>query len=161
MTWKPDDHVQRDQALDIQQSWIVQAPAGSGKTGILVYRILKLLAVAERPEQILAITFTRKAAKEMRDRLLELLMGATNHVATNDAFEAQGLALAQAVLARDAEQGWQLLNMPHRLNIETIDALSARLVSSMPWLSRFGDRPNTTEKTQEHFHFAVEQLFSE
>lgn len=161
MTWKPDDAVQREKALDIDQSWIVQAPAGSGKTGILVYRILKLLAVAERPEQILAITFTRKAAKEMRDRLLELLTAAANQAVTDDPFEAQGLALAQAVIARDAEQGWQLLDMPHRLNIETIDALSARLVSNMPWLSRFGDRPNTTEKAQEHFHFAVEQMLSE
>ena len=158
---RPNDYYERQQALDITRSWIVQAPAGSGKTGILVYRMMKLLAVTKRPEEVLAITFTRKAAKEMRDRLLELLQAADQQKTSDDAFEQQGLQLAHEVLKNDAEHNWQLLNIPHRLNIDTIDALSARLVSTMPWLSRLGDRPQTTENPTTHFQFAVEQLLLE
>lgn len=58
-----------EQALDPQRSVVVEACAGSGKTWLLISRILRLLLAGAAPGQILAITFTRKAAQEMTARL--------------------------------------------------------------------------------------------
>jgi len=73
MTDADADRIARERALDPARSFIVQAPAGSGKTSLLVARYLKLLNAAGKPEEILAITFTRKAASEMKTRVLEAL----------------------------------------------------------------------------------------
>src|SRR5438270_9847915 len=62
------DQESRDRALDPARSFIVQAPAGSGKTDLLVKRYIKLLGVVDKPEEILAITFTIRAAAEMKSR---------------------------------------------------------------------------------------------
>src|SRR5665811_591791 len=60
-------------ALDPQNSVVVEACAGSGKTWLLVSRIVRLLLAGVKPGEILAITFTRKAAQEMQARLHEWL----------------------------------------------------------------------------------------
>ena len=60
-------------ALDPRRSVVVEACAGSGKTWLLVSRILRLLLAGAAPSSILAITFTRKAAHEMRERLMQWL----------------------------------------------------------------------------------------
>jgi len=130
----------REQALDPGQSFIVQAPAGSGKTGLLVRRVLKLLCVVEKPEEILAITFTRKATAEMRERVIGALQKARDGEPFED-YEQDMAPYALAVLARDKEMQWKLLDQPQRLKIQTIDSLCAELVRKMPWSSRFGGMP--------------------
>jgi len=155
------DSTARRTALDPNRSFIVQAPAGSGKTGLLVYRMLTILARVELPQQVLAITFTRKATAEMRERLLELLDHAERGESSDDGFEQQGIDLASNVLAQDRKHHWRLLDAPHQLQILTIDSFCAKLTSSMPWLSRLGDRPHTTDQAEVHYLAAIEQLFNE
>jgi ATP-dependent exoDNAse (exonuclease V) beta subunit len=134
---QPPDHLEREQALDVTRSWIVEAPAGSGKTGLLIQRYLKLLALPsiEQPEQVLAITFTVKAAGEIRDRVLEQLQHATEPTAELHEFERRSRELALSVLDRDRALGWSLLDHPHRFNIRTIDSICSEISHSLPILS--------------------------
>ena len=60
-------------ALNPHHSVVVEACAGSGKTWLLVSRILRLLLTGAAPSSILAITFTRRAAQEMQERLMDWL----------------------------------------------------------------------------------------
>ena len=107
------DAAARSAALDPRRSFIVQAPAGSGKTELLAQRYLRLLATVEAPEQILAITFTRKAAAEMRARIIQALQSADAQPAES-AHKRSTWELARAVRAIDAERGWQLMQHPAR-----------------------------------------------
>lgn len=140
----PPDQAAREAALDPARSFIVQAPAGSGKTGLLTRRYLRLLATVERPDQVLAVTFTRKAAAEMRNRILEALAQAGRPA--EQAHERQLRALARAVRARDAERGWRIGEHPAQLRIQTIDSFNAELTRQLPLLSKFGAQPQTTER---------------
>jgi ATP-dependent exoDNAse (exonuclease V) beta subunit len=143
------DLAARRRALDPERSFIVQAPAGSGKTELLIQRYLRLLASVEHPEEIVAITFTRKAAGEMRERVLGALVDARAGKAPASGHEKSTLELAAAALARDAAAGWGVTENPVRLRIQTIDSLCAALTRQMPMLSRFGSQPESIEDASE------------
>ena len=134
----PVDHEIRALALDPTGSFIVQAPAGSGKTELLTRRVLTLLCTVDEPEEILAITFTRKAASEMRQRVLDTLLYAAKNPQLDDPHEREGVELAQKVLERDEQLGWQLRRNPQRLNLRTIDALATSLAHQLPVTSTLG-----------------------
>ena len=131
------DQRQRLQALDPTQSFIVQAPAGSGKTELLIQRFLRLLGQVQQPEAAVAITFTRKAADEMRNRVISTLRSASGPEPTTS-HEKHTWKLAQAALVRNEERNWRLTEHPSRLRIQTIDSLCAMLVKQTPWVSRMG-----------------------
>ncbi|MGH8745707.1 MAG: UvrD-helicase domain-containing protein, partial [Burkholderiales bacterium] len=103
---EPTDRAQRDAALDSTRSFIVQAPAGSGKTTLMVERFLALLKTVKEPEEIVAITFTRKAAAEMRERVLQNIppeLAPRLRIQTIDALSA-ALTAQMPVLARFGAQ---------------------------------------------------------
>lgn len=131
------DAAARKRALDPTRSFIVQAPAGSGKTELLTQRYLRLLATVEHPEQILAITFTRKAAAEMRNRILLSIEAAAGPV-PESAHKLATWELARAVRAADVERNWKLAEHPSRLRIQTIDALNSTLARRLPILAGTG-----------------------
>ena len=114
-----------------------EAPAGAGKTEQLTQRNLRLLAVVEHPEEVLALTFTNKAATEMRDRILGSLERAARGEVPDQPHKLLTFDLASRVLAHDAARDWQLLGHPGRLRITTIGGLCASLAREMPYLRRF------------------------
>ena len=89
---QPSDANNRSIALNPDKSFIVQAPAGSGKTELLVRRYLTLLGTATKPEEILAITFTKKATAEMVGRISEKLYPPEPEAETADAEVAKIVA---------------------------------------------------------------------
>jgi len=145
----------RIRALDTSASFIVQAPAGSGKTELLIQRYLKLLEIVDAPDSVVAITFTRKAAGEMRSRVLEALRNARAGIEPSAEHLRITYEIARRVLEHDARLGWQLLRNPAQMRIETIDSLCAAITRRMPWISRFGGMPEFIEKADELYHQAA------
>ena len=132
------DEKNRETALDASCSFIVQAPAGSGKTELLTHRFLALLSYVEEPEECLAITFTRKAAHEMRARIIKALVLASKSVLSMDSQQRRTYQLAKKALVRNKQKAWNLLENPHRLKIQTIDSFCSNVTRRMPLASRFG-----------------------
>ena len=143
----PADAKHRAAALRPQSSCIVQAPAGSGKTTLLVNRFAALLAGVEKPEQVLAITFTRKAATEMRQRVLSLL-------------DDEQDATAAAIRARDEALGWRLADNPSRLQIQTIDSFAMSLTGRLPLASGFDRRTRLVEDGAPLYEAAAHQVLN-
>jgi len=147
------DSRQRSLAVEPGRSVIVQAPAGSGKTTLLVERYLGLLGVVEAPEEILAITFTRKAAAEMRMRILQFLDPGFE---SDEPHEQAALEKARAVEDRVAE--WGLRENPQRLLIRTIDSFNHYLARTMPVASQLGPVPAPAENTAALYHEAARRV---
>jgi ATP-dependent helicase/nuclease subunit A len=143
---QPIDHSARRHAIEAPGSVLVQAPAGSGKTTLLAQRYLRLLATVDAPERILALTFTRRAAQEMRERVLQALHAAAfpkrpaqmNH---------QTWELGLAARHRMNELGFDLERHPSRLRIETIDAFNTWLAGQLPVMAGAGAQWRTTNRT--------------
>ncbi len=152
----PPDQAQRERALDASRSILVQAPAGSGKTDLLTRRFLRLLGEVDDPGQIVAITFTKAAAAEMRHRILsELEKSAAAHVtgATDDEFSMQ--VLAQRALRRSQALGWQLLVLPAQLRIKTIDSFCRDLALQQPLLTELGGELDINDQPAELYRRAA------
>lgn len=158
----PPDQSQRTSALNPSRSVLVQAPAGSGKTDLLTRRFLRLLSEVDDPTQIVAITFTRAAAAEMRHRILSELENAQSAVPaslTQDDFSVQ--ALAAKALERSRKRGWQLIDLPAQLRITTIDSFCRELALQQPLLTRFGGELNIAEQPAQLYRVAARRTLEQ
>lgn len=126
------DSKARLQALLTDRSFIVQAPAGSGKTELLTQRFLALLATVDEPEQILALTFTRKAAQEMAHRILKALHDAKLQTPLKNEHQKTTRLLAAKALSQSEQGNWQLLEHPQRLRIKTFDGFCMEIYQAIP-----------------------------
>lgn len=155
-----NDNPQRQQATDPNHSFIVQAPAGSGKTEILTQRYLRLLSGVNAPEQIIALTFTRKAANEMRERILLALQQAENNIKATSSHQQQTLAFAAQALLRDKELNWQLIQQPGRLRVITIDSLCQTLTQAIPLQDKQIPYAQISDKPHSHYLAAARACFA-
>ncbi|MEC8158320.1 MAG: UvrD-helicase domain-containing protein [Pseudomonadota bacterium] len=151
------DTAVRHEVLDTSKSFCVTAPAGSGKTSLLTQRVLALLVTVERPEQVLAITFTRKAAAEMRERVMEALDAAKQGIQSENEHQARTHSLADAVLAHSRALNWSLT--AESLNIRTIDGLAVQLNRVMPVLSGLGGGITVTDDVLPLYQKATSELY--
>jgi len=125
------DGVARERALDITQSYHVEAPAGSGKTTLLVARFIRLLRHVRHPSEILALTFTNKAAGEMKNRIVKILRMAIEGKRPHDPLEAQ--LLPDAKKALELHKGHEfLLLSPEGLQIMTFHGFCYSLIKRAP-----------------------------
>ncbi|MEQ8206081.1 MAG: UvrD-helicase domain-containing protein, partial [Woeseia sp.] len=149
------DHQARTDAVDVTRSFIVQAPAGSGKTELLIQRYLFLLATVSEPEEVVAITFTNKAAAEMRHRVAHALERAASGETGDAEHEQRTLGAAARILRRDAEFSWRLQESPRRMRIMTMDAFCASVTRMLPISSHLGGSMRTVADAQ------MKRLYSE
>ena len=157
-------------ACDPARSVVVEACAGAGKTWLLVSRILRALLAGAQPQEILAITFTRKSAGEMRHRLQEWLdlFGRGTAEQRVEALVQRGcsIAQAQALAPRLEHLQERVLASGRAVSIDTFHAWFSRLMRAAPreLLDRLGLQPGMAliEDTSEllpalmqRFHRAV------
>ena len=155
-----EDEKAREKAVKPDKSFIVRAPAGSGKTDLLIARYLKLLSLADSPEEIVAVTFTNKATNEMRRKILNNLDNARLKKKPENEHEKCMISLANEVLERDKERNWHLNDSPDRLRIQTIDGLCAFLTRRMPILASFGTQPDITDDAKPLYDQAITETLS-
>jgi ATP-dependent helicase/nuclease subunit A len=155
----PKDGAARSLAVASTGPVLVQAPAGSGKTTLLAQRYLRLLSTVDAPERILALTFTRRAAQEMRERVVQALKAARLPECP------AGMNTQTWTLARAAKRHLDSLQLdierhPSRLRIETIDALNAWLAGQLPIAAGSGSRLQLIEKAAPLYEEAARRALS-
>lgn len=138
-------------ACDPRHSVVVEACAGSGKTWLLVARMLRLLLAGASPAEMLAITFTRKAAQEMRERLMGLLeqLAFSSEEEIRSLLAERGIGMremADAVPAARALYG-RVLGSAQPLSIDTFHSWFGRIIQIAPLAAGIPHGSRLTETT--------------
>jgi len=126
-------------ACDPNKSVVIEACAGSGKTWILISRIFRLLLSGIAPHEILAITFTRKAAQEMRDRLEKILIDFTKFDDTQIRKELiiRGVAETEVEVSIPLARALfeKVLSNPQEISIDTFHGWFSKISQAAPLTS--------------------------
>lgn len=107
---------------------LIRASAGTGKTYRLSSRYIALLAEGEKPDRILATTFTRKAAFEIEERIFQRLAAAA--LDKEAAAELEAATGCPCSSSKAAEMLFSLIRQQHRLNISTLDSFFFKIAAS-------------------------------
>lgn len=154
---RPVDYAERMEALDEHRSFCVSAPAGSGKTELLVQRYLKLLSRVEHPREILSMTFTRKAAAEMQSRIVAALKAAIEDEPTEE-HKKLTWNLAKQAMQQSDNLNWRILGNVQQLKIYTIDGLNQRIVADFPITSQLGGTVGVSDSPRQLYVQAIDTL---
>jgi ATP-dependent helicase/nuclease subunit A len=140
-------------ACDPGKSVVIEACAGSGKTWLLVARMLRLLLAGAQPAELLAITFTRKAAQEMRERLMHLLLelALESDQKVIALLQERGIAGDDVATVRGTARNLyeHVLASPSALSIDTFHSWFARLIQIAPLASGVPHGYSLTESSAE------------
>ena len=114
------------------KSYHVEAPAGSGKTSLLISRYIRLLSVVQHPHEILALTFTNKGAGEMKERIWSVFKKARKVKGSPNLLEDSLIKDAQKALIHHKE--WDnLLLSPDSFQVMTFHGFCYSLISKEPF----------------------------
>ncbi|MEM7197970.1 MAG: UvrD-helicase domain-containing protein, partial [Pseudomonadota bacterium] len=162
-----DHHAQTRQhkAVDTNAHIWVSANAGSGKTYILTQRFLSLLLDGAVPERILCITYTRNAAAEMRNRILERLhdWAICDDATLKDGLREIGKTVDEETCTRARQMFAIISDLPHGLNIMTIHSYCQGLLQRFPIEAGLPPGFSVCESTQdieELYHHIYRQLWA-
>ena len=144
---QPIDQKTREEVVNPESSFLVQAPAGSGKTTTLARRILQLLTVVENPKEIIAISFTNKAAAEMHEKVMK------------EYDKPKNREVVEKIKARAKKCKWDEGFMD-LLEIMTIDSLASKVTRQAPLLSK-SLFMNITEDPHEIYEAVVNETMKD
>ena len=149
-------------ATDPQRDASVHASAGTGKTWLLVTRVLRLLLAGTPVDNILAITFTRKATAEMELRIMERLrdLACADHAELLKQLQQAGIQPDQDTLQRAAQLYETVLSSPRRLRCTTFHAFCQDLLQRFPLEADVAPGFEVVEKTGQLEQAAYDALLA-
>jgi len=146
------DETVRAEVIDNPNSFILSAPAGSGKTTVLAKRIIKRLLEVNDPNEIIALTFTKKAANEMRHKVQEIL---------KDKVETFDGPFEQKKLNKHSKKNNWDDNYIGNLKIMTLDSLAFQILQKEPLLSEYPKVEGLSEHLDDLYEIAINEVIKE
>lgn len=148
----------RSHALDPNQSFLIQAPAGSGKTQLLVARYMHLLLTCNKPDAVLCVTFTKKACGEMQERM-HMALNLHTQQEPEKPHERELWQVSHQVAKHAKARGWCLDTLTQKLEITTMDSAFQSFLKKAPSPYRETSKRNLITEPESLYQEALEDFF--